>query len=142
MSDCNKNQGTKRKALSLIDKLEIIRLCERDKRVDVAKAYGASESIISVIMTIKEKIEKDCSERNYLNTKRRMVGKYEDVENCLHDWLLEMRRNNVPLNGPILSEKAISFNQMLNKNNDFSPNSGWLHRWKKRFGIGKHCISG
>jgi hypothetical protein len=53
-----------------------------------------------------------------------------------------MRRNNVPLNGPILSEKAISFNQMLNKNNNFSPKSGWLHRWKKRFGIGKHVISG
>jgi hypothetical protein len=129
MSDCNKNQGTKRKALSLIDKLEIIRLCEKDKRVDVAKAYGVSESAISVIMTNKEKIEKDCSERNNLNTKRRRVGKYEDVENCFHDWLLEMRRNNVPLNGPILCEKAISFNQMLNQNNDFSPNSGWLQHW-------------
>ncbi len=85
---------------------------------------------------------KDCSERNNLNTNRQRVGKYEDVENCLHDWLLEMRRNNVPLNGPILCEKAISFNQMLNQNNNFSPNSGWLHLWKKRFGIGKHVVSG
>ena len=60
MSDYNKNQGTKRKALSLIDKLEIIRLCEKDKRADVAKAYGVSESTISLIMTKKEKIEKAC----------------------------------------------------------------------------------
>ena len=31
---------------------------------------------------------------------------------------------------------------MLNQNNDFKPNSGWLHRFKKRYGINLHTICG
>ena len=52
------------------------------------------------------------------------IAKYDDVETCLYEWFVEMRRKNVTINGPILCEKAISFDAMLNQNNDFKPNSG------------------
>jgi hypothetical protein len=145
MSDPNK-RGTKRKALSLLDKLEIIRRVGnenlKETRGNIAKDFEISESTISVLMANKEDIENQCKENKNLNRKRMKIGKYDQIESCLYEWFLEMRRNNVPLNGPLLCEKAVDFSNMLYQNNDFKPNSGWLHRFKKRYGINLHSICG
>ena len=62
----------KRKALSLIDKLDIIRRVyeKKEKRVDIADHYQIWEATISVILANKEVIEAECKEKNNLNRKQ------------------------------------------------------------------------
>ena len=77
MSDPNK-RGTKRKALSLLDKLEIIRRVGnenlKETRGNIAKDFEISESTISVLMANKEDIENQCKENKNLNRKRMKIG--------------------------------------------------------------------
>ena len=39
--------------------------------------------------------------------------------------------NNIPINGPILLEKAHEFAKAFNYN-DFTTSNGWLRGWKER----------
>ena len=54
----------KRKALSLIDKLDIMRRVDekKEKRVDIADHYQICEATISVFLANKEVIEAECKE--------------------------------------------------------------------------------
>ncbi len=41
------------------------------------------------------------------------IVNYDQIESCFYEWSCEMRRNNVPLNGPLLCEKADDYSNML-----------------------------
>ena len=62
------------------------------------------------------------------NAARQSTG--VDVETALLCWFRQMRGENVPINGPILLEKAHSLATQLNS--DFQPNPSWLERLNKR----------
>ena len=63
-----------------------------------------------------------------------------DVETALLCSFRQMRGENVPINGPMLLEKAHSLAIQLNS--DFQPNSSWLERLKKRENISFQKIHG
>ena len=46
-------------------------------------------------------------------------------------WFTSMRGNNIPINDPILLEKAHEFAMAFNYN-DFTASNGWLRGWKER----------
>ncbi|GFW22884.1 jerky protein homolog-like [Trichonephila clavipes] len=47
-----------------------------------------------------------------------------------------------PLSGPIIQEKAIQLNKLMNGDASFSASIGWLDRWKKRHGVRQLTITG
>ena len=47
-----------------------------------------------------------------------------------------LRTENVPINGPLLKEKACDFAKVLN-DEGFQASEGWLEKWKK----GEHICS-
>ena len=67
-----------------------------------------------------------------LGNKRMRPEKYEDLNKALMKWFLNCRSENIPLNEPLLKEKAIAFATEL-KIENFQASDGWLEKWKKRF---------
>ena len=58
--------------------------------------------------------------------------KYEAVNKAVMKWLLIMRSENIPINGPMFKEKAQEFAEQLNLE-DFHASDGWLEKLKKRY---------
>ena len=48
----------------------------------------------------------------------------------LNEAFTSMRGNNIPINGPILLEKAHEFAKTFNYN-DFTATNGWLRGWRE-----------
>ncbi|KAH8028057.1 hypothetical protein HPB51_012643 [Rhipicephalus microplus] len=59
---------------------------------------------------------------------------YPEVEKALLLWLKKARSMNLPVSGPLLTEKALTFADQLNCPG-FACSNGWLSRFKARYGI-------
>ena len=65
------------------------------------------------------------SYENDLGAKRVKPEKYEALNKALKKWLLILRSENVLVNGPLLTEKALEFTNEL-KIEGFQASEGWL----------------
>ncbi|XP_069365886.1 tigger transposable element-derived protein 4-like [Maniola hyperantus] len=123
----------KRKSFSIEEKSCIIsKLMNGATNKDLAKEYGTPHSTISTIWKKKEKI-KSLFERNFLKTKRARRSKHTEIDTALFKWYTYQRMNNVPINGPILQQKANDFARRLGE--DFVCSSSWIHRFRVRHNI-------
>ena len=100
-------------------------LCER---------FKICNSTITSIKKNEKEIREDCLNRG---KKRSRQGKFDELENYLVEWFIEKRRQNLPINGPILCAKASEFSKMCLDESckNFKPSNGWLGRFKKRNNI-------
>jgi len=124
---------SKRKALSLSDKLQIVTEFENGKsRGVISQQFGVPSSTLCRILKDADNIKKECAE-GHGKVKRFRGSEHPDLEKCLVEWLKECRSRtrNVPVNGPILKQKAIEFSKKLGVD-DFNPTNGWLDGFKKR----------
>ncbi|GFT63331.1 jerky protein homolog-like [Trichonephila clavipes] len=67
---------------------------------------------------------------------------YDKVDNAVHIWFTQKDKEEPPLNGPIIQEKAIQLNKLMNGDASFSASIGWLDRWNKRHGVRQLTITG
>ena len=74
------------------------------------------------------------SDNEYNKVKWKRTGKDREVEEALLKWFEKARANNIPVSGPILTEKAGRLASELGKP-DFKATEGWLNRWKARNSI-------
>ena len=81
-------------------------------RKDVAQMFQVPKNTLSTWKKSKEKIYK-CYESG-LGATRIKPEKYEALNKALMKWLLIMRSENIPINGPMLKEKAHEFAGELN----------------------------
>ncbi|KAH7987778.1 hypothetical protein HPB51_026542 [Rhipicephalus microplus] len=100
-----RHKATKRKQISLKDKLDIIEQVEKGKKskVDVAVAYGLLKQTVSTIINAKEavlakKVSGDLQPKRF----RLRKASYPDVEEALLMWLRDARSRNIPVNGLLL----------------------------------------
>ncbi|KAL3842406.1 hypothetical protein ACJMK2_020441 [Sinanodonta woodiana] len=123
------------KSLTLAQRFEVIK-CVENKRsqASVAIEFGVSHSVISRILKNKEKIIEDWKNNSNPSQKRKRGGKSKYVEEALLQWFAQARSRHIPINGPLLLEKA---DQLANGSglHDFKATKGWLERWKMRNGI-------
>lgn len=134
----------KRKALSFDEKLKIIQQYDEKKGVTNKQQFANEIGIpVSTLKTLLKKREEIESSAFSGISKRRRVrkGKNEDLEEVLYQWFQQARGNNLPINGPIMTEKANEIAKGLGIN-DFSGSAGWLDRFRKRYGIKYRQISG
>ena len=97
---------------------------------DVAYMFEVPEKTLSTCKKHKEKI---CE--NYergLGATRVKPEKYEAVNKAFMKWLLIMRSENIPIDGPMFKEKAQEFAEQINLE-DFHASDGWLGKLKKRY---------
>ena len=59
------------------------------------------------------------------------VGKHDFIDKAVYKWFMNARKQNVPIGGHIIREKALDFAKELNIM-DFKDSERWLDWWKNR----------
>lgn len=122
----------KLKSLTVETKIEILKKVESGiKKKVIAQEYDIPQSTLSTIIKNKTSILQFGAEiKNRCSFKRNKPRK--NVNSALIKWFEVTRRENLPVSGPILQQKAISLAKQLGEEN-FKASSGWLEKFKKRY---------
>lgn len=84
--------------------------------------FSLPESSFYKIVKSKDAIKSQCSEgHGYIKTSR--VSEFPQVEKCLLEWIKQILNKNIPIDGPLLKEKARDFATKLGVQN-FSASNG------------------
>lgn len=131
----------KRKCLSIKDKSLILDEVDKGvKKKDIALKFGIPPNSLSTIIKNRDKITQNYDSLN-LSSKRFKKCVYDDVDEAVLKWICTMRDQNVPISGPFIIEKALTFAKALGYD-EFQGSNGWLEKFKKRHGIAAKVISG
>lgn len=132
----------KRVVLSIKDKLEAVRRVESGAILrNVASDYGVGVSTVSDWVKCKSKLlEHSCK---IPNRKTMKEAQFEKLNEAVFFWFTQQRAKGMPLSGPIIQEKAKLLAEMLGEEGtNFCASSGWLDRFKNRYGIRQLQLSG
>uniref|UniRef100_A0A1B6C4M0 HTH CENPB-type domain-containing protein n=1 Tax=Clastoptera arizonana TaxID=38151 RepID=A0A1B6C4M0_9HEMI len=125
--------SAKRKVLPIKEKVRVIRACEEGRKIaDVCREFGLVNSTVGSILKNKNKILKAFQEDGENSKRIRGCGRI-DIDAALLKWLRQCRSADIPVNGPLLKEKAEQFGEMFGAN--FTCSNGWLDRFKARHSI-------
>lgn len=140
----------KRSVLSIKDKQIIIsRLDKGEKGTNLAPEFGISKQQISDIRKNKDKILKftdNIETSEGLKRKSLKLANDERLDQALYTWFIQQRSTGTPISGPLLQEKAKHFSMQLNgesaDHESFKASTGWLDKFKNRYGIRNLSIQG
>ena len=97
---------------------------------EASEKFGVPKNTISTWMKNKDKLFEDL-EQSSSDAKKMRGCDYEQVDKAVFEWFSLQIRQNVPIDCPILKEKALQFAKSFN----FPPckaSDGWLDKWKKK----------
>ena len=121
----------KLKNTKLIQKYQIIRQIEKGMtNKEASEKFGVPKNTISTWMKNKDKLFEGL-EQSSSGAKKMRRCDYEQVDKAVFKWLFLQRSQNVPIDGPILKEKALQFAKSFNFPT-FKASDGWLDKWKRR----------
>ncbi|XP_018368099.1 PREDICTED: jerky protein homolog-like [Trachymyrmex cornetzi] len=136
-----------KKRLSIDDRLTILkRLNSGEKATRLAEEYNISNGSILRIKKSGEELQRkrDILQMTHKNddswkSKKRCTNiEGSKLEQSLYNWFLQKRSIGDPVTGPMLKEKALEFNTLLNGSSNFKASNGFLDKFKKRHDI--RCI--
>lgn len=129
----------KRVVVTMQQKLEALKRINRGEPLwKVAEYYNVGYVTVSDWKRKRLEIENWCKTRISASGDRRTMKKsdYEKVSEELFQWYTQQRESNIRVTGPILQNKALKLNQQFgDSKKNFSASTGWLDRWKKRYGV-------
>jgi len=137
--------GVKRKLdnQSIEKKYEIILQLEKGtKPADLSCQHGIPANTISGWKK-KADVIKQMYEKSVFDPARKKlrVAEHKDVDDAVFQWFTNTRATNLPVNGPLLMEKADILAAKLG-HPDFKASQGWLDHFKKRHNIVFKAICG
>lgn len=136
----------KHKTLSLKDKLDALkRLDNGETLTKLATELCVGKATISDWKKNRAKLEQNCATSSAKSLENRQTMKqsvYTQVDEALFLWFTQEREKGTPLSGPIVQEKAVQLNTLMNGDPSFSASTGWFDRFKKRHGIRQLTITG
>lgn len=135
----------KRTVIGIEEKLKAIRRVEAGETIKaVARDYGVGEVTVGDWKRNRTKIEQWCINQASSSSGRKSMktGDYEKVNGALFMWFNQQRSKGVPLSGPILQQKALMISRQFPEADQFTASSGWLDRWKKRYGVRQLAVCG
>ncbi|UYV80525.1 hypothetical protein LAZ67_19000466 [Cordylochernes scorpioides] len=88
--------------LQILKEIEV----EKKKKTDVAQKHNIPQSSLSTIIKNSEKIHQQALHSGESSRKRARGSTYADVDEALLQWFKQARSAALPVNGPLLSEKA------------------------------------
>lgn len=138
----------KRDVLTIEKKLEIIREIKKGSSASsLSVQFGVPRTTISDLKKNADDIIQFATRMESLDgrpKKRKTMrsAKNEALDDALYLWFAQKRSEGIPLSGPLVSEKALVFNQKFNGDPEFKASSGWLERFKNRHGIRELNIQG
>jgi hypothetical protein len=132
---------SKRKQFTIEEKANLIfRLKNGEKNSDLANELGVGHSTISNIWKARDKIEQ-MFQNEKLSVKKLRNCTHMDLDTVLLRWFKNQRNLCIPINGPILQQKANELAEGLGKHN-FNCSTGWIQRFRSRHNIVFSTISG
>ncbi|KAK9693035.1 Tc5 transposase DNA-binding domain [Popillia japonica] len=66
----------------------------------------------------------------------------QELDLAMYTWFMQIRSQGQPINGPIICEKVLQINRMMNGDPNFKATHVWLQRLKSRHGIRELDIQG
>ena len=134
----------KRVNISITEKYKALQKIEEGKstKKSIAKEYGVKKNTISTRIANKRKII-EAYESGQVSSSRKKLKKSDnkDVDEAVFTWFKNVRSNNIPANGIIIKEKALSLAKSLELT-DFRASDGWLDKWKQRHNVTFKAVSG
>ena len=97
---------------------------------EASEKFGVPKNTISTWMKNKDKLFKGL-EQSSSDAKKMRGCDYEQVDKAVFKWFSLQTSQNVPIDGPILKEKALQFAKKFNIPT-FEASDGWLDKWKKK----------
>ncbi|XP_041979219.1 jerky protein homolog-like [Aricia agestis] len=142
----SQTQKRKHKALTIKEKCEILQRIDRSETMSkLAQEYGIGRATIFDIKKNRHKIEEFLSSTSECDVNKRKSLKkacHPEVEEALYTWFQQETNAHNPISGPMLTEKAKFFYNKITGKNDFIASSGWLDKFKTRYGIRLTCGKG
>lgn len=102
-----------------------------EKKSKVAAEFDIPRSTLSTIWKNRHEIPSNESRSSRMRIRK---TEHPAIENSVLQWFQQCRRENVPVSGALIKEKALWFAAQL-KINDFKASDGWLDKFKKRHQI-------
>lgn len=130
----------KKNMLTIKEKLELIEKYETGtSATKLAKEYCIGVQTVRDISKNKSKLEKfarDCDSGAGPSRRKSMKkSTYENLDIALLQWFNQQRAQGVSVTGPMCTQKAKLIHDQLGLEGEFSASSGWLTRFKQRYGI-------
>ncbi|XP_055527272.1 jerky protein homolog-like [Wyeomyia smithii] len=139
-------EKSKRKSLTLMQKMEIIKKLENNTgtKIAIAKDYGVNRATIRKIELQKGKLVQASSSRGFKSSKVKYatLGKYHLLEHALFYWFIQMRDKHQIITNNLIRAKARVFAKEFNIPADFKFSETWMRNFKTRFGIRRLKVSG
>ncbi|XP_066248165.1 jerky protein homolog-like [Euwallacea similis] len=135
----------KRIVVPVEKKLKAIRRIEAGETIKVVvRDYGVGEVTVGDWKRNRTKIEDRCINQASSSSGRKSMktGDYEKVNEALFMWFNQQRSKGISLSGPILQQKALMISRHFPEIDQFTASSGWLDRWKKRYGVRQLTVCG
>ena len=133
----------KPRELSIKEKFMVIQQQESEGKSQrqLAKIFGVSKTQIQ--NTLKRKADVLAAyEDNLPNDRMRVrIFQFEDIDSLTFRWFQRARSLNLPISGPLIQEKTLSFAKYLKKDG-FKASINWLNRFKTRHSIFQAVICG
>ena len=127
--------------LTIAQKVELLDLFREGKtRSELSRFFNIPPSTLSQFIRDEAKIREEYTkfDPNRLAVKE---SPYRPLESALVKWIELIHEKNIPINGPIIQEKALELAEVTGVKG-FTASNGWLHRFKKRLNVdfkGRNC---
>ena len=147
MSEFTQPPKRRKKVLTIKQKLDALSRLEKGESAQkLALELDVGIQTIRDFKKQKQKLiefTRDCVSGAAAKT-RKVVKKsaFENLDACMIQWVKQKRSEGIPISGPICLEKALFFHKALGIESPFNASSGWLTRFKKRYGIREVQLKG
>ncbi|XP_075229645.1 uncharacterized protein LOC142329169 isoform X4 [Lycorma delicatula] len=124
-----------RSVLTLEDRVRVI--LEKEKGLSnrkLATLFKCGKTQITRIIQSKDNILAEWEDNSNRGMKRKRDGKYSSVNCLLLEWYKSILSSNIPINGPMLREKALEIAKQIGEDG-FAASNGWLDRFRVRHNI-------
>ena len=142
-------QMRKRKRLTVSEKLQICVLVhKKTSYAEISAKYGIGRSTITGIVPKEKELKStvDQSSGNCLNSNKKSpkTCSYPELDAALFLWVRQIREKNIPVNEPMITEKALQFFPMQYPNNsvNFTASAGFTANFCKRHVLNNVSIEG
>ena len=146
-------QKRKHVTLSIEQKLTILKkVAGGASLTTIAKEYDIGKSTVSDIKKNEEKLKKFAAgmESFSVDSKSRKIMRLandDELDQALYLWFVQKRSQNIPVSGPLLTEKALQLHALLHESNmesvtEFKASKGWLWRFCNRHAIRQLSLQG
>ncbi|XP_014276200.1 jerky protein homolog-like [Halyomorpha halys] len=135
----------KRVVIAIEQKIDAVYRLENGEPLKKVADLNVGTSTVSEWKKNKNDLIKFASKTACSTIQRKTMRKFENEElnEAVFLWFMQQREKGIPLTGPLIQEKAkVLALQFGESSKPFTASSGWLDRWKCRYGIRQLNMSG